>query len=96
MSCGSLAALELPDATIRSAGAACLDQLEEELARVVGPMTAPVADEGFESLGESIESFPSSIVTRGRRGQHEDHWRGKEAPIRPNNPNGSERAEERW
>jgi predicted regulator of Ras-like GTPase activity (Roadblock/LC7/MglB family) len=43
--------------------AAFLGQLEQELAREIGPMAALVIDEGIEALGESKEFFPWDKVT---------------------------------
>jgi predicted regulator of Ras-like GTPase activity (Roadblock/LC7/MglB family) len=43
--------------------AAFLGQLEQELAREIGPMAALVIDEGIEALGESREFFPWDKVT---------------------------------
>jgi len=43
--------------------AAFLGQLEQELAREIGPMAALVIDEGIEALGESRESFPWDKAT---------------------------------
>jgi len=43
--------------------AAFLGQLEQELAREIGPMAALVIDEEIEALGESRESFPWDKVT---------------------------------
>jgi predicted regulator of Ras-like GTPase activity (Roadblock/LC7/MglB family) len=43
--------------------AAFLGQLEQELARAIGPMAALVIDEGLEALGESRESFPWDKAT---------------------------------
>jgi len=44
--------------------AAFLGQLEQELAREIGPMAALVIDEEIEALGESREFFPWDKVTR--------------------------------
>ena len=43
--------------------AAFLGQLEQELAREIGPMAALVIDEEIEALGESREFFPWDKVT---------------------------------
>ena len=43
--------------------AAFLGQLEQELAREIGPMAALVIDEEIEALGESRESFPWDKAT---------------------------------
>ena len=43
--------------------AAFLGQLEQELAREIGPMAALVIDEQIEALGEGRESFPWDKVT---------------------------------
>ena len=43
--------------------AAFLGQLEQELARAIGPMAALVIDEEIEALGESRESFPWDKAT---------------------------------
>jgi predicted regulator of Ras-like GTPase activity (Roadblock/LC7/MglB family) len=43
--------------------AAFLGQLEQELARAIGPMAAFIIDEEIEALGESRESFPWDKAT---------------------------------